>query len=233
MIAALISWCLEHINYWTITLFMAVESSFLPFPSEVVVPPGAYKAAAGELSVALVVVFATLGADVGALFNYAIARWLGRPFVYKFAGSRLGKICLVDEEKIRRAEAFFRKYGAIATLIGRLVPVVRQFISVPAGLARMNPGKFLLYTTLGAGAWNVVLAALGWSLHALVPKEQFLEKVTEYSHAIGLGITIAAALALAFFAAKYFLKKRCTRTENPATGSEIAGTGISEENFEK
>lgn len=222
MVAELINWCLEHINYWTIALFMAVESSFVPFPSEVVVPPGAYRAAAGELSVVLVVVFATLGADIGALFNYAVARRLGRPFVYKFAGSKLGKICLVDEEKIRRAEAFFRKYGAIATLIGRLVPVVRQFISVPAGLARMSLGKFLLYTTLGAGAWNIVLAALGWTLHALVPKEQFLEKVYAYSHAIGYGIAGAVALALAFFAAKYFWKKR--RAGTPDAGTPDAGT---------
>lgn len=104
--AFLIQWCFDHINYWTVSLFMAIESSFIPFPSEVVVPPAAYKSAAGEMNVLLVVVVATIGADIGALFNYVLARWLGRPFVYKFANSRLGKLCLVDEEKIQRAEIF-------------------------------------------------------------------------------------------------------------------------------
>lgn len=206
--AELINWCFEHISYWTVALFMAIESSFIPFPSEVVVPPAAYKSAAGEMNVALVIVFATIGADVGALFNYAIARWLGRPFVYKFANSRLGRLCLVDEEKIRRAEAFFDKYGALATLTGRLVPVVRQFISVPAGLAKMPLPKFLLYTTVGAGLWNIVLAAIGWYLHSFVPKEKLLDKVYEYSHAIGYSIAGIVAAALAFLIAKHFLKNK-------------------------
>lgn len=206
--AELINWCLEHINYWTITLFMAIESSFIPFPSEVVVPPGGYKAAAGELNIFLVVVFATIGADIGALFNYVLARWLGRPFVYKFANSRFGHLCLVDEEKIQRAEAFFEKYGAIATLIGRLVPVVRQFISIPAGLSKMKISTFLIYTTIGAGIWNIVLAGIGYSLHAVVPKEQLMDKVFEYSHAIGYSIAVLVFLGLAVLAVKYWLKKR-------------------------
>lgn len=212
--AELIAWCFEHVSYWTVALFMAIESSFIPFPSEVVVPPAAYKAAAGEMNVFLVVVFATVGADIGALFNYAVARWLGRPFVYKFANSRFGHLCLVDEEKIRRAETFFEKYGATATLIGRLVPVVRQFISVPAGLSRMGLGKFLFYTTLGAGAWNVVLAAIGWSLHAVVPKEQLMPKVYEYSHAIGYSVAAIVAVALIVFCAKTRLKNRGGNAEN-------------------
>jgi len=214
--AELINWCFEHINYWTITLFMAIESSFIPFPSEVVVPPGAYKAAAGELSVVLVVVFATIGADIGALFNYVLARWLGRPFVYKFANSRFGHLCMVDEEKIQRAEAFFQKYGTVATLIGRLVPVVRQFISIPAGLAKMSLAKFLIYTTIGAGAWNVILAAIGYYLHAVVPKEQLLENVYKYSHAIGYSFAALVAIALVFLALKHlvFKKKNATGTAN-------------------
>lgn len=203
----LINWCFEHIEYWTVAFFMAVESSFIPFPSEVVVPPAAYKSAAGEMNVLLVVVVATIGADVGALFNYSVARWLGRPFVYKFAASRLGRLCLVDEEKIRGAEVFFEKYGAVATLTGRLVPVVRQFISVPAGLSKMRLPKFLLYTTIGAGIWNAVLAAIGWYLHAVVPKDRLLEKVYEYSHAIGFSVAAVVAAALVFLAAKSFLKK--------------------------
>lgn len=205
--AFLIQWCFDHINYWTVSLFMAIESSFIPFPSEVVVPPAAYKSAAGEMNVLLVVVVATIGADIGALFNYVLARWLGRPFVYKFANSRLGKLCLVDEEKIQRAEIFFEKYGAIATLIGRLVPVVRQFISIPAGLSKMGITKFLIYTTLGAGAWNVILAVIGYGLHAVVPYNQLKDKVFEYSHAIGYSIAAVVALALVFLIVKHLLKK--------------------------
>ena len=129
-----IQWCLDNLNYWTITLLMAIESSFIPFPSEVVVPPAAYKAAAtGELNVWLVIFFATVGAIIGALINYYLALWLGKPIVYKFANSRIGHMCLLDQAKVETAEKFFRKHGAIATFTGRLVPAVRQLISIPAG----------------------------------------------------------------------------------------------------
>ena len=222
--ADLINWCFEHINYWTITLFMAIESSFIPFPSEVVVPPGAYKAAAGELNVFLVVVFATIGADIGAIFNYVLARWLGRPFVYKFANSRIGHLCMVDEEKIQRAEAFFQKYGAVATLIGRLVPVVRQFISIPAGLAKMSFAKFMIYTSIGAGLWNIVLAAIGYYLHAVVPKDMLMEKVYAYSHAIGYSIAAVVAVALVFLVAKHFWTKKKSA---PATNADADSFGKS------
>ena len=194
-----IEWCLEHLNYWTITLLMAIDSSFIPFPSEVVVPPAAYKAAAsGELNVWLVVFFATLGAVIGAFVNYYLAVWLGRPIVYKFANSRLGHMCLLDEQKIVKAEEFFVRYGVAATLIGRLVPAVRQLISIPAGLARMNIAKFALYTAIGAGLWNGVLAALGYFLESVVPEEQLVATVTEYSHEIGYGIMAVVALAIAY-----------------------------------
>ena len=194
-----IEWCLEHLIYWTITLLMAIESSFIPFPSEVVVPPAAYKAAAsGELNVWLVVLFATLGAVIGAFINYYLAVWLGRPIVYKFANSRLGHMCLLDEQKIVKAEEFFVRYGVVATLIGRLVPAVRQLISIPAGLARMNIAKFALYTAIGAGLWNGVLAALGYFLESVVPEEQLVATVTEYSHEIGYGIMVVVALALCY-----------------------------------
>ena len=194
-----IEWCLENLNYWTITLLMAIESSFIPFPSEVVVPPAAYKAAAtGELNVWLVVVFATLGALIGAFINYFLALWLGKPIVYKFANSRLGHMCLLDEQKVVKAEQFFIRYGVAATLVGRLVPAVRQLISIPAGLARMNIAKFAIYTAIGAGAWNGVLAALGYFLEAVVPEEQLVATVTKYSHEIGYGIVAVVVVALAF-----------------------------------
>ena len=194
-----IEWCLEHLNYWTITLLMAIESSFIPFPSEVVVPPAAYKAAAtGELNVWLVVFFATLGALIGAFVNYYLAVWLGRPIVYKFANSRIGHMCLLDEQKVVKAEEFFVRYGVAATLVGRLVPAVRQLISIPAGLARMNIAKFAIFTAIGAGLWNGVLAALGYFLEAVVPEEQLIATVTKYSHEIGYGIMAVVALALAY-----------------------------------
>ena len=194
-----IQWCLDNLNYWTITLLMAIESSFIPFPSEVVVPPAAYKAAAsGELNVWLVIFFATLGALIGALINYYLAVWLGRPIVYKFANSRIGHMCLLDEQKVVKAEEFFVRYGVAATLVGRLVPAVRQLISIPAGLSRMNIAKFALFTAIGAGLWNGVLAALGYFLEAVVPEEQLIATVTKYSHEIGYGIMAVVALALAF-----------------------------------
>ncbi len=194
-----IQWCLDNLNYWTITLLMAIESSFIPFPSEVVVPPAAYKAAAsGELNVWLVIFFATLGALIGAFVNYYLAVWLGRPIVYKFANSRFGHMCLLDEQKVVKAEEFFVRYGVAATLVGRLVPAVRQLISIPAGLARMNIAKFTLFTAIGAGLWNGVLAALGYFLEAVVPEEQLIATVTKYSHEIGYGIMAVVALALAY-----------------------------------
>ena len=112
-VAELLKWVLENLNYWVVTIFMAIESSFIPFPSEAVVPPAAWKAMADDsMNIFLVIVFATVGADIGALVNYYLARWLGRPIVYKFANSRLGHMCLIDEEKVHHAEEYFRKHGA-------------------------------------------------------------------------------------------------------------------------
>ena len=199
---AFIQWCLDNLNYWTITLLMAIESSFIPFPSEVVVPPAAWLAATGgnDLNIYLVVAFATLGACLGALVNYYLALWLGRPIIYKFANSKIGHLCLLDEAKIKHAEEYFDKHGAVSTLVGRLIPAVRQLISIPAGLARMRIDKFILFTILGAGAWNVVLGLIGWAL-AKVPgiqtREQLLERVTEYSHIIGYSILAIVVIVLA------------------------------------
>ena len=196
-----IQWCLDHLNYWTITLLMAIESSFIPFPSEVVVPPAAYKAAGenSELNVYLVVLFATIGANIGALINYYLAYFVGRPIVYKFANSRFGHICLIDANKVRKAEEYFDKHGALSTFIGRLIPAVRQLISIPAGLAKIKMSTFLIYTTFGAGIWNAILAAIGYYLQSVVPEDKLLENVTQYSHEIsyifiGLGILIVGYL---------------------------------------
>ena len=202
-----IQWCLDNLNYWTITLLMTIESSFIPFPSEVVVPPAAYKAAStGEMNVWLVIFFSTLGAEIGALINYFLALWLGKPIVYKFANSRFGHMCLIDQAKVETAENFFLKYGVAATLIGRLVPAVRQLISLPAGLAKMNLAKFMLFTAIGAGAWNSVLAGLGYYLESVVPEDQLIATVSEYSHEIGIAIIIAVVAVVAFLIYKGWKK---------------------------
>lgn len=180
-VAFYVQWCLDHLNYWTITLLMTIESSFIPFPSEVVVTPAGYKAAEGDLNIVLVVVFATIGANIGALVNYYLAYFVGRPIIYRFAGSRWGRLCLLDVEKVKKAEAYFDKHGAISTFVGRLLPAIRQLISIPAGLAKMKLSTFLLYTTLGAGVWNIVLASVGFYFHKLMPLDVLMQKVTEYN----------------------------------------------------
>lgn len=168
--------------YLLVVAFMVIESSFIPFPSEVIVPPAAYLACTkGDVDIYMVVGLATVGAIVGALINYYLSVWIGRPIVYRFANSRFGHACLIDEAKVRHAEEYFDKHGAVSTFIGRLIPAVRQLISIPAGLARMNIGKFVLFTGLGAMVWNIVLAVLGYWLGKMVPQEQLYAKVEEYN----------------------------------------------------
>ena len=196
----LIGFCLEHLNYGTVTLFMAIESSFIPFPSEAVVPPAAWKAAtSGDMNVVLVVIFATLGAIIGALVNYYLALWLGRPIIYRFARSRFGHMCLLDEDKVKHAEDYFEKHGAVSTFFGRLVPAVRQLISIPAGLVRMKMSRFLLFTALGAGAWNIVLALLGYYMKyvpGMDSEEAVMAAVKEHSGTIGLVFVALAVLVV-------------------------------------
>ncbi|HJD52161.1 MAG TPA: DedA family protein [Candidatus Avibacteroides avistercoris] len=202
-----IEWCLNNLNYWTITLLMAIESSFIPFPSEVVVPPAAYKAYHGELNIWLVILFSTLGAEVGALVNYYLAKYLGRPIIYSFAESRVGRMCLLSAKKMEQAEAFFNKHGVISTFIGRLVPAVRQLISIPAGLARMNMPKFLIFTALGALTWNSILAMLGYVAGRALPREEFDAFINEKSHAIGMVFVAIFVLIVAYLVYQGFKKK--------------------------
>lgn len=199
---------LEQLNYLTVMFLMFIESTFIPFPSEVVVPPAAYNAAAGELNIFLVVLFATIGADLGASVNYLLAYYLGRPFIYKFANSRWGHLCLLDQQKVERSEKFFYDHGITATLVGRVIPGIRQLISIPAGLAKMNFYKFILYTTIGAGIWNSILAILGWYLHSFVPKDQLADKIDEYSTYIKIVILSALLIAVAYIVIRMILKKR-------------------------
>lgn len=209
MFTEIFSFLLDQLSYLNVFLLMTIESTFIPFPSEVVLPPAAYHAhATGEQNVFLLIIVATLGADMGATINYFLAFYLGRPIVYAFANSKWGHRCLLNEEKVRRSEKFFDDHGVVATLTGRLVPVIRQLISIPAGLAKMNFLKFILYTTIGAGLWNCVLAAIGWYLQTIVPEDKLMEKVDEYSEHIKVFILAAIAVAVAFFIIrKYIVKK--------------------------
>ncbi len=206
---AFLQWCLEHLNYWTISILMTIESSFIPFPSEVVVPPAAYHAAAGsDMNVVLIIVFATMGAILGALINYGIALWIGKPLVYRFADSKLGHMLLLDGAKVQIAEKYFNDHGAISTFIGRLIPAIRQLISIPAGLAKMPLARFIGFTALGAGIWNSFLAILGYSLEKVVSEEQLVETVTHYSHEIGYSIAAIVAIVLAVLIIRAIKKSR-------------------------
>lgn len=182
MIAELFQGALENLNYFWVTFFMMIESSFIPFPSEVVVIPAAFMAAEGTMSLPLVILFATIGGLLGATINYILSYTLGRKIIYAFADSKLGHLCLLDSEKVAYAEEYFRKRGVLATLIGRLIPAVRQLISIPAGLSKMNFGKFAFFTFLGAGSWNLILAGIGYAFHGVMNKEELIEKVQHYSH---------------------------------------------------
>lgn len=211
--ADLFLWVLNNLNYWVVALFMAIESSFIPFPSEVVVPPAAWKAMDPEsgMSFILVVVFATLGADLGALVNYYLAKWLGRPIIYRFADSRIGHMCLIDRASVEKAEQFFRDHGASSTFFGRLVPAVRQLISIPAGLSGMHVGRFLIFTTLGAGVWNTVLAMIGWCIYEYTDykttHDVYLQAV-KYSHEIGYVLLALAVVVVAILIYKGMKKSK-------------------------
>lgn len=195
--------------YFMIIAFMTIESSFIPFPSEIVVPPAAYFASVqgAEINIYTVVACATIGALLGALINYGLSIWLGRPLVYKFANSKFGHICLIDEAKVRRAEDYFDKHGAASTFIGRLIPAVRQLISIPAGLARMHLGKFMAYTTLGAGVWNCILAVLGWWLSTFITPDQLYNEIEHYNHYLSWAGYGLGAIILIFIGYNLLKKK--------------------------
>lgn len=190
----IIDWYNANLNYGTITLLMTVESSFIPFPSELVVPPAAYKALqpGSDLSIVLIVLFASMGALIGAFINYFLAKFLGRPIVYKFADSRLGHFLLIDTQKVEKAENYFRDHGAISTFVGRLITVIRQLISIPAGLSNMKLLPFTLYTFLGATIWNCVLAVLGYLAHG---QKDIIEK---YNSELAIALLAFGALFIGY-----------------------------------
>jgi len=197
---------LDNLNYGTITLFMTIESSFIPFPSEIVVPPAAYGACDPDnphlyltenkwINMSVVVLFATLGAILGALINYFLSLFLGRPIVYWFVETRLGKMFLLSKEGVIKAENYFVKNGNISTFIGRLIPGIRQLISIPAGLAKMKMLPFLLYTTLGAFIWNCILAIVGYVAHG---QQDLIKKYAHELSIILLGLGVLFVIYLIY-----------------------------------
>ena len=215
--SSIFQWVVDNASYLLVFALMVVESSFIPFPSEVIVPPAAYLACTkGDMNVFIVVLVATAGAIVGALINYYLAMWIGRPIVYAFANSRIGHACLIDQEKVEKAETYFDKHGAVSTFIGRLIPAVRQLISIPAGLARMNIGIFVIFTGLGAMVWNGVLAGLGYWLGKTVPLDKLFNTVEQYNDYltyVGLGIGL---ICIAIILRNVFRpRKKITPTPKP------------------
>ncbi len=205
---------LGNLNYGTIFILMLLESTVIPVPSELVVSPAAYHAAGGNLNIWLVILFATLGADFGASINYFAGYYLGRPVIYKFANCKWGHLCLLNQEKVEKSEKYFYDHGMIATISGRLIPGIRHLISIPAGLSRMHYGKFLLYTTLGAGVWNCILAVLGYYLHSIVPEEQLTSKIEEYSEYIKIVIIAIVVIAIIYFGIKWYLRHSKQQKKN-------------------
>lgn len=202
----IITWYSAHMNYASITALMAVESSFIPFPSEVVIPPAAFVAGQPEsvlcatgnyfVDVLIIVFFGTLGAMIGAIINYGLSVWLGRIIIYKFADSKVGHLCLLSSEKIQKAEEYFREKGNVSTFIGRFIPGIRQLISIPAGLSRMHFGSFLWWTFLGAFIWNCILAAIGY-----VAAGQ-MDRIKEYSHELSVTILVLLGVVILYFVIK-------------------------------
>ena len=152
----------QKIAYWGIFFLMTIESSFIPFPSEVVVPPAAYLAAQGKMQLYLVILAALAGSLFGALINYFLAYYLGRPLIYRLAKTKLAKYLLINKDKIKKAEDYFVKYENSSTFFARLIPVIRQLISLPAGFVKMSLKSFIFYTSLGSFIWVSILAALGY-----------------------------------------------------------------------
>ena len=205
------SWYAAHMNYACITALMTIESSFIPFPSEVVIPPAVYVAseptsalcATGNypVDVALIVLFGTVGAMLGAVINYLLSMWLGRPIIYKFADSRVGHLLLLSSAKVQKAENYFNDHGKVSTFIGRLIPGIRQLISIPAGLAKMHFGQFMLYTFLGAFIWNTVLALLGYIAHGQA------DLINQYSHELSIIILALVGVVVIYYVGKIVYKR--------------------------
>lgn len=207
-VANVVQWYGHHVSYTAVGALMTVESSFIPFPSEIVIPPAVMVAADpatdNDMKIWLIVLVGTLGALLGAYINYFLSRWLGRPIIYKFVDSKWGHALRLSGEKMERAEKYFNEHGIVSTLVGRLIPVIRQLISIPAGLSKMNIGTFSFFTFLGAAIWNCVLALLGF----LAVKAGGMDFIYKYSGLLSKVIIVLFAVAVLFFIVRSIIRKR-------------------------
>lgn len=203
-------WLKDHMNYWTVLVLMAIESSVIPLPSEVVVPPAAYFSlqANSSLDFWVVILVATAGAYLGSVINYGLSMIIGRPIIYAFADSKVGHFLHLSKEKMERAELYFQKKGSISIFFGRLLPAVRHLISIPAGLSRMNFGTFSMFTIIGAGIWNVILAGLGYLLYRVVPDDsQFFAQLEHYNHYLKIAGFVLLGAVILYIIYKVYKKK--------------------------
>lgn len=189
-------------GYTGIIVLMGVQSSFIPFPSEVVIPPAAYLASQGQMNVYLVILCGIIGSILGSLTNYFLAKYLGRSVVYRLADTKLLRLMMINSSKIEKSEAYFNKYGNISIFICTLIPGVRQLISIPAGIAKMNLGNFIFFTALGAGIWTSILAVLGFYFG------ENQELILAYSKEISIIILLIIIISLSLIIIKYKKKKK-------------------------
>lgn len=206
-----VHWITETIfalGYPGIVALMALESSFFPFPSEVVLPPAGYLAAQGRMNAWIALGAGVVGSLIGALFNYVVAVRLGRPLLHRY-----GRYLLIKETSLDRAEAYFRSHGEISTFVGRLIPVIRQYISLPAGLARMRLDLFAVYTALGAGIWCAILTWIGWYLGTQAERLGGLppEQVHRYVNMALLILAPAVALLVLVYVVRHRRRSRAER----------------------
>jgi membrane protein DedA with SNARE-associated domain len=189
------------LGYPGIVVLMAIESSFIPLPSEIVIPPAGYLAAQGRMNAWMVLGAGVLGSVIGALLNYGLAMWVGRPFLHRYH-----RWFLMKETSLDRAEAFFRRHGEMSIFAGRLIPVIRHLISLPAGVARMRLDRFALFTTLGAGIWCAVLTYIGWYLGSR--PELVADLDTAIRQRTGLATAIVLPILVIMIAVYVWLQRR-------------------------
>lgn len=204
-ISSLIDWYTNSLSYWILTLLMILENSIIPLPAELIVAPAAYNAATGRLSFSLIILCTTFGSTIGAIINYYLSRILGREIIYRFVNSRWGQILMLDQAKLEQAEKYFLERGKTATFIGRLLPVGRQLVSIPAGLSKMPVYTFILYTTVGSAIWNTLLASIGYFLASIIPPDQLGETVNKYSIEISIAFVICCVVI--YLVKKFFKRK--------------------------
>ena len=205
MLEQMIQFLLERFSemgYTGVIVLMAVQASFIPFPSEIVIPPAAYLASQGQMNFFLIIFSGIIGSLIGSLTNYFLARSLGRTVVYRLVETRLLKLLMLNSEKIEKSEAYFNKNGSISIFICTLIPGIRQLISIPAGIAKMNLRNFIFYTGLGAGIWTTILALLGYYFGANQ------ELIMSYSKEISLVIFLLVLIFGGLILLKHKKKKK-------------------------